>query len=311
MANPQISFVIPIKDEAPSLEQLVKEINQVFLHTEKTYEIIFIDDGSTDNSFKLLKKLAKSQKNISAYRLRGNFGKSIALNVGFSKVKGNIIFTLDGDLQDNPKEIPQFLKKIEQGYDLVSGWKKKRHDPTNKVISSKIINLLARLLSGTTLHDINCGFKAYKKEVINNLKLYGDLYRFIPLFAAKRNFRVGEIEVEHRARVYGKSKYGWSRGLKGGLDLITAIFLTTYLKRPGHFFGSLGVLFFIPGFLIGIYITYLRITTGGIDYRYPLLFLGALLMIVGVQFISTGLLAEMINSNQPEQNLDSIIVDSI
>ncbi len=308
---PEISFVIPIKDEAKSIEKLVSEIKQVCLSIKKSFEIIFVDDGSIDEGFKILKKLATKNKRILVFRLRGNFGKSTALSIGFAKAKGEIIFTLDGDLQDNPKEVPKFLNKINQGYDLVSGWKKKRRDPLSKVLASKIINFLTRVLTNTNLHDMNCGFKAYKKQVIYNLRLYGDLYRYIPIFAAKQNFSIAEVEVEHRPRLYGKSKFGWDRGIKGILDLITVVFLTIYIRRPGHFFGSLGLLFFIPGFFIGLYITYLRITTGGIDYRYPLLFLGALLMIVGIQFISTGLLAEMINSNQKEQNLDNLITESI
>ncbi len=292
--RPFLSFVIPVKNEEKSIEQLSGEIRDVCQKIKKSYELIFIDDGSTDQSFKIIKKIARKNKNIKALNLRGNFGKSIALSIGFSKIRGEIVFTLDGDLQDNPKEIPKFLEKINSGYDLVSGWKKVRHDPTfSKVLPSRVINFLARFLTGIQIHDTNCGFKAYKRAVLQNLNLYGELYRFIPIIAAKQNYRVGEVEVEHRQRKYGKTKFGWERGVKGILDLITIVFLTGYVTRPGHFFGTLGILSFFAGFLIGVYIFYLRITTGTIQYRHPLLFLGMLLMIIGVQLISTGLLAEM------------------
>lgn len=307
--SPQVSFIIPVKDEEKNIEQLVSEIKEVCKKIGNSYEIIFVDDGSVDKTFRVIRRLSKRERLIRVYKLRGWFGKSIALSVGFSKAKGRIIFTLDGDLQDNPKEIPNFLNKLKEGYDLVSGWKRRRHDPISKTLPSKFGNFLTRILTGVKIHDLNCGFKAYRKEVVENLNLYGELYKFIPIIAFKQNFRVGEIMVEHRRRIHGESKFGWERNIKGLLDLITVVFLTGYLRRPGHFFGSLGVLFFIPGFLIGIYITYLRITTGGIDYRYPLLFLGALLMIVGIQFISTGLLAEMINAAKEKQDLDRLIID--
>lgn len=309
--KPFISFIIPIKDEEKSLETLLREIKAVAKNTAKKYEVIFVDDGSEDESIKVIKKLKKADRRVKCLKLRGNFGKSIALMSGFKYAKGDIIFTLDGDLQDNPKEVPKFLEKLNQGYDLVSGWKKKRYDPVSKTIPSKIGNYLTRLLTGVNIHDLNCGFKAYRKEVVKNLKLSGELYKFIPIIASKDRFKVTEVIVEHRKRVYGKSKFGWERNIKGLLDLITVFFLTSYLRRPGHFFGTLGIIFFTPGFLIGLYITYLRLTTGTIDYRYPLLFLGALLMIVGVQFISTGLLAEMINAGQNDSAVDSYITEII
>lgn len=305
-----LSFIIPIKDEEESLEKLVKEIEAVAKITAKKYEVIFVDDGSSDESIRVIKKIKRANRYIKCLKLRGNFGKSIALMAGFKYAKGDIIFTLDGDLQDNPKEVPKFLEKINKGFDLVSGWKKKRYDPITKTVPSKIGNSLTRILTGVNIHDLNCGFKAYKKEVVKNLKLSGELYKFIPIIASKERFKVTEVIVEHRKRVFGKSKFGWERNTKGVLDLITVIFLTSYLRRPGHFFGTLGIAFFIPGFLIGLYITYLRVTTGTIDFRYPLLFLGALLMIVGVQFISTGLLAEMINVKE-DSNIDSYITQVI
>lgn len=310
--RPYLSFVIPVKDEEKSIEKLYGEIKTICQKIKKEFEVIFVDDGSTDQSFIIIKKLSRKNKNIKAIKLRGNFGKSVALQVGFSKTRGNIIFTMDGDLQDNPKEVPKFLKKIKEGYDLVLGWKQKRHDPVfSKVIPSRIMNFLARTLTGISIHDTNCGFKAYKKEVVENLNLYGELYRFIPILAAKQNFKIAEVIVEHRQRQFGKTKFGWSRGIKGILDLVTVVFLTGYIQRPGHFFGSLGLLSFFIGFLIGIYISYLRLTTGSIQYRQPLLFLGILLMIIGIQLISTGLLAEMIIAARGKFDYEKNIISKI
>lgn len=306
-----ISFVIPVRNEEESLKPLYKEIKDVISRLQYQYEIIFIDDGSIDNTFQELKKLRQKDPRVKIIRLRTNFGKSIALQIGFERAKGDIIFTLDADLQDDPKEIPNFLEKIDAGFDLVSGWKKVRHDPLSKVVPSRILNFITSILTGIKINDTNCGFKAYRKEVIENLNLYGELYRFIPIFAAKQGFKVGEIVISHRARKFGKSKFGIERNIKGFLDLLTIIFLTGYLRRPGHFFGTLGLVSFFFGFLIGLYITYLRVTTGGIQYRQPLLFLGMLLMIMGIQFISTGLLAEMIVYTKEKSNYKGAIKETI
>jgi len=311
MKIPQLSFVIPAKDEERSVEPLYREIVGVVKKLKKNFEIIFVDDGSTDNTFENLKRLHKRDKRIKIIRLRGNFGKSVALQAGFEEARGDIIFTLDADLQDNPKEIPKFLKELELGYDLVSGWKKKRRDPATKVISSRIFNFTTSLFTGVNIHDTNCGFKAYRREVVENLNLYGELYRFIPVLAAKQNFKVGEIVIEHRARKYGKTKFGWERNVKGLLDLITIVFLTGYLRRPGHFFGTLGLISFFFGFLIGLYITYLRVTTGSIQFRHPLLFLGMLLMIIGIQLVTTGLLAEMLVHSRHKFDYSSSIKESL
>ncbi len=308
----KLSFIIPAKNEEDSVPVLCNEIITVVKKLKNPFEIIFIDDGSTDNTFQKLQRLHRKDKRVKVIRMRGNFGKSLALQAGFNLSKGDIIITMDADLQDNPIEIPNFLKKINDGYDLVSGWKKKRQDPSiGKVIPSRIINYLTRKLTGIKIHDTNCGFKAYRKEVVKDLNLYGELYRFIPIIAFKQNYRVGEIIVDHRARKYGKTKYGWSRGIRGILDLLTVIFLTDYLRRPGHFFGTIGLISFFLGFLVGVYITYLRITTGGIASHQPLLTFGLLLMIVGVQFISTGLLAEMLlaTTGEPMTNNTSQILN--
>jgi len=299
--KPKISFVIPANNEEGSVEILYNEIVEHAEKITKDIEIIFIDDGSTDKTFDILSKLSQKDKRVVVIKHRGNWGKSTALQNGFDKSRGDLVFTMDADLQDNPKEISKFLGKLDEGYDMVTGWKKTRHDPLSKVIPSRIINFITSRITGVEIHDTNCGFKLYKREVVKNLNLYGELYRFIPIFASKQNFKVAEVEVKHRARKYGKSKFGWSRGVKGVLDLLTVVFLTGYMTRPGHFFGGLGMVSFFFGFLIGLYITYLRITTGSIQYRHPLLFLGMLLMIIGVQLVSTGLIAEMIVSGNKKR----------
>lgn len=311
LAKPYLSFIIPAKNEQDSVEILYKEIIAEQKKIKKNYEIIFIDDGSTDATFDILKKLARSSSNVKIIKLRGNFGKSTALQVGFDEARGEIIFTLDADLQDNPNQIPIFLKKITEGYDLVSGWKKERMDPWTKVIPSRILNFATRVLTGTKLHDINCGFKAYRRQVVRNLNIYGELHRFIPVLAAKQSFKISEVTVNHRPRRFGKSKFGWDRNIKGLLDLLTVIFLSGYLRRPGHFFGTLGLLSFGAGFLIGLYITYLRVSTGSIQFRHPLLFLGMLMMIIGVQLVATGLLAEMIIFSNKKPNFSSFIEEKL
>ena len=303
----EISLVIPARNEQESVELLYGEIVKALKPLKKSYEIIFIDDGSTDKTFKNLQKIKKIDSKIKLLKLRGNFGKSIALQVGFENSKGDIIITLDADLQDNPDQIYKFLNKLDEGYDLVSGWKKKRYDPVTKVIPSRILNYITSLLTGVKIHDINCGFKAYRKKVIENINIYGELYRFIPIFAAKQNYKIAEVIVNHRKRKYGVTKYGWERNIKGLLDLITITFLTGYFRRPGHFFGTLGLISLFTGTIIGIYITYLRLSTGSIQNRHPLLFLGMLLIIVGIQLISTGLLAEMNLYNREKQSLNWVI----
>lgn len=310
MTNPFLSFVIPAKNEEENVEKLYLEIVREVKKVSKNYEIIFVDDGSTDDTAKIIQKIQDKDKKVKLVKHRGNWGKSIALQNGFNEAKGDITLTLDADLQDNPKEISNFINKIKEGYDLVSGWKKQRHDPLSKVIPSRIFNFLISKLTKVKVRDTNCGFKAYKKEVIKNLNLYGELYRFIPVLAAKQNYRITEIKVDHRPRKYGKTKYGWGRNIKGFLDLITIIFLTGYLSRPSHFFGTLGLASFGIGFIIGLYISYLRISTGSIQFRHPLLYLGMLLMIIGIQLITTGLLAEMLLNltinNKPKNTIEKI-----
>lgn len=296
-----ISIVIPAKNESDSIALLSKQIATNLSKITKSYEILFIDDGSTDNTLNVIKDLRSIDKRIKVISLRGGFGKSIALRTGFENSLGNIVITMDADLQDNPDDIRKFIDKLNQGYDVVSGWKKVRHDPLSKTLPSKIGNFTTRMLTGIKIHDLNCGFKAYKRYVLKHIKLYGELYKYIPVLAEKQNFKIGEVVVKHQSRKYGKSKFGWERNIKGFLDMLTIVFLTGYLKRPAHFFGTWGLLFLTSGFGIGLYISFLRFTTGSVQYRYPLLFLGMLLMIIGVQLISTGLLAEMMvhSSKQP------------
>lgn len=295
MKRTQISFVIPARNEKGNVKKLYEEIVSVFKKMENTYEIIFVDDGSNDGTFEELSKIYKKDKRVNVIKMRGWFGKAVALQVGFNHAKGDIVFTMDADLQDNPKEIPKFLGKIQEGFDLVVGWKKIRHDPLQNVIASRILNnFLIPFMTGVKIHDTNCGYKAYRREVLDNLNLYGEQFRYIPIFATKLNYKVTEIIIEHRKRGYGKTKFGVEKNIKGFLDLLTIVFLTGYMPKPGHFFGGWGLLCFFLGFLIGTYITYLRITTGSIQFRHPLLFLGMLLMIIGIQLFSTGLLAELV-----------------
>ena len=311
MTETYVSIIIPAKDEELSVEQLYRQISKELMKLSVTYEIIFIDDGSTDKTYDILAKLHKNDKRVKVVKLRGNFGKSVALQTGFEQAGGEIILTMDADLQDDPKEIPNFISKINQGYDLISGWKKYRHDPLSKTIPSKIGNFATRILTGIKIHDLNCGFKAYRKEVVKNLNLYGELYKYIPVLAEKQNFQVSEIVITHHSRKFGKSKFGWQRNVKGFLDMLTVVFLTGYLRRPAHFFGSLGIFSFVFGFLIGLYITFLRITTGSIQYRYPLLFMAVLAMVIGIQLITTGLLAEMIVSYNQNNNSTSKYIKEI
>ena len=289
-----ISFVIPSHDEEPSLRKLT---DQIIAHTEPTghdFEIIFIDDGSTDNSLAVLRELHQEDPRIRVIQFRRNFGKAAALMAGFAQAKGEIIFTMDADLQDDPVEIPRFLEKLEEGYDLVSGWKYPRLDPITKTAPSKLANFSIRLGSGMKLHDFNCGYKAMRAEVANEIKLYGDLHRYVPVLANWRGFNVTEIKVRHHPRQFGRSKYGISRLSRGLFDFITVIFLIRFTRRPLHFFGWLGLISLGLGFLADGYLTVLWLMGETIGHR-PLLTLGTLLIIIGAQFISLGLLAELLS----------------
>ena len=299
-----ISFVIPIYNEENSIRELYDKIVNQMLKINEGYEIIFVDDGSNDTSFEILKRIGKENANIKIIKLRKNFGKSVALSNGFNVAKNDIIITMDSDLQDDPMQIPDFIDKILDGYDLVSGWKQDRKDPViSKNIPSKLFNYMIGLVSGLKLHDYNCGFKAYRKILACKLPLYGDLHRFTPAIAFSMGFKVVEIPVKHHARPFGHSKYGLDRFTHGLFDFITVIFLTKFLKRPMHLFGCFGILSFISGFVICLYLSMIWFSGERIGHR-PLLSLGILLLILGMQFISTGLIAEMITFNQREKGQD-------
>lgn len=293
----KISVIIPLYNEAESLEELNSKILKVLLTLPLNHEIIYINDGSTDQSFEVLKKLYQQNEKIKVIQFKKNFGKSAALACGFDEADGDLIITLDADLQDDPEEIPNLISKINEGYDLVSGWKKGRNDNFIKLISSKFFNLTVSALSGIKLHDFNCGFKIYRNEVIKNIEVYGELHRFLPVLAHQKGFKIGELAVAHSPRKFGKSKYG-KFGLRRlnnyFLDIMNVILITKYAKKPVHFFGSFGILASFVGFIFCLYLTILWLLGQRPISNRPLLFLGILLIIVGVQLISLGFLGEMI-----------------
>lgn len=288
------SIVIPLKDEADSVPILYNELTKTLKKLNKQYEIIFIDDGSADNSSRIISDLQKSDGSIKLITFRANFGKSLALSTGFEEATGGIIITMDADLQDDPADIPKLISKLEEGYDLVNGWRRKRADTSSKKISSILFNKGSVFLSGVKLHDFNCGLKALKKEVANNLHIYGELHRFIPILAAKKKYKVTEMYVNNRLRIYGKSKFGFGRSWRGILDLLTAIFISDFAAKPAHFFGAIGLSLFSAGFLMDLYVAYIKMATGTTQGKIPLLLAGILCMLLGVQLLSTGLIAEMI-----------------
>jgi glycosyltransferase involved in cell wall biosynthesis len=288
-----LSVVIPVFDEMESLRELHNRLMRVLGQLSCRYELIFVDDGSTDGSADLLKEISREDPTVKLVQLRRNFGKTIALSVGFKEAQGEKIVTLDADLQDLPEEIPKLLAQLDQGYDLVSGWKSKRKDPLIKKINSWIFNLMVSFFTGVKIHDINCGLKVYRRKVIEEVELYGELHRFIPALASWRGFRIAEAKVEHQPRRYGRSKYGTERYLRGLFDLLTVILLTKYTQKPLHFFGLSGVILFSVGALIDLYLATLWFSGQWISNR-PLLLFGTLLIIVGIQFIFFGLLGELI-----------------
>lgn len=293
-----ISVVTPVFNEEKSLTELYQRIKATLVG--KKWEIIFVNDGSTDNSGKIIKELAEKDLNIKLVSFRTNQGKSQALMAGFAGTKGEIIITIDADLQDQPEEIEKLLAKLNEGYDLVSGWKRKRNDPWPNVVFSQFFNLILRKLTKVNLHDVNCGFKIYRREVIGKLNLYGDLYRFIPVLAAKSGFKVTEIEVTHGSRRFGKSKYKFTKFFFGSFDLLTVLFLINFKNKPLQFFGTIGSLLFGSGTLISLYLTFLRLRGQSIGRR-PLLILGILLIIVGIQLFTFGFLAELIVNQEKRE----------
>ncbi len=292
-----VSVVIPLFNEEDSLNELCQRITDQLNRLNVEYEIIFVDDGSTDRSFQRLLELKKQWSMIRILQFRRNFGKSAALCEGFRKAEGDIVVTMDADLQDDPAEIPSLIGKLEEGYDLVSGWKKKRHDPITKTLPSKLFNFATRKISGIKIHDFNCGLKAYRKDVIKAIPVYGELHRYLPVLAHWQGFVVGEIIVKHHARKFGKSKFGARRFFNGFFDLLTVLFITRYRQKPLHLFGFFGLGFSFSGILILTYLSILWFEGHGIGNR-PLLFLGVLLVIVGAQSFSLGLIGEMITSTR-------------
>lgn len=270
------------------------------------YELLFVDDGSTDKSFQVLRDLRRNDRHIWAIRFRRNYGKSAALSVGFEKANGNIIITMDADLQDDPSEIPALKRKIDEGYDLVSGWKKVRHDPITKTIPSKFFNYVTSLMTGVRLHDFNCGLKAYRRDVVKTIKVYGELHRYVPALAHWEGFKIGEIVVNHRPRKFGKTKFGIGRFWKGFLDLLTVLFTTRYFRRPLHFFGILGLITLLVGGVIDTWLIVEKILGLTSLSSRPLFLLGIMLVIVGVQFFSIGLLGELISKTRGQNEEYSI-----
>ncbi len=296
-----ISVVVPLLNEAESLPQLYHELVETLDQIALPFELIFVDDGSTDGSGRLLRALFAEDDRVQVIQFRRNFGKSSALMAGFDAASGDVVITLDADLQDMPAEIPRLLAELQDGADLASGWKYPRHDPLSKRLPSAFFNSVVRLTTGVRLHDFNCGFKAYRSEVLAEIHLYGELHRYIPVLAHFRGFRVTETKVQHRARRFGRSKFGASRFTRGFFDLITVLFLTQYTRRPLHFFGWIGLTTLVAGFAINAYLAVLWFLGQGIGTR-PLLTFGVLLMIIGAQFGLFGLLAEMITSTSPQRD---------
>ncbi|MBN1397453.1 MAG: glycosyltransferase family 2 protein [Bacteroidetes bacterium] len=304
---PYISLVIPLLNEEESLMELFSHIKETMRKISKSYEVIFIDDGSTDKSFKILSALhSENPSVVKAIRFRRNYGKSAALSAGFKEAKGELIITMDADLQDDPEEIPLLIDALGSSYDLVSGWKKKRHDSAVFTIPSRIANALTSKLTGLRIHDLNCGLKIYRQEVVKELKIYGDLYRYIPILVHQAGFRVGEKTVHHHPRKYGRSKYTIGKFYRGFLDLLTILFTAKYIRRPLHLFGIWGIISFIIGVAIDGYLSIQWLMDLTSLSNRPLFMVGFLFIIIGVQFVSLGLLGEMISRHERNDESYSI-----
>jgi glycosyltransferase involved in cell wall biosynthesis len=289
-----VSVLVPVIDEAATVEELAARVAAVLDRLGRSFEIIFIDDGSRDGTPERIRRARAREPRVKLVRLRRNFGKAAALSAGFDHSLGRVVITMDGDLQDDPEEIPRFLSTLEEkDLDLVSGWKRRRRDPLSKTLPSRLFNWVTRRLAQMDIHDFNCGFKAYRREVLAEIAVYGELHRYIPVLASRRGFAVGEIEVNHYPRRHGASKYGWDRFYKGLLDLITVLFITRYTRRPLHLFGAFGLLFLAAGFGINAYLAWIWFGGHNLSNR-PLLLLGILLMLLGIQVLTTGLIGEMI-----------------
>ena len=308
--NPNISVVVPLYNEEESLPELEAWIERVMTENHFTYEIIFVDDGSNDRSWEVIRSLREKNPAIRAIRFQRNYGKSAGLYCGFEAAQGDVVITMDADLQDSPDEIPELYRMItEEGYDLVSGWKKRRYDPIGKTLPSKFFNATARLASGIKLHDFNCGLKAYRKKVVKSIEVYGEMHRFIPVLAKNAGFKkIGEKVVHHRARKYGVSKFGWERMIKGYLDLITVMFMTRFGKSPMYFFGGLGTLMFLIGGATAIYLIIEKLYKQAhlLPIRavtdQPLFFIAMGAAIIGVQLFLAGFIGELIGRNSNDRN---------
>jgi glycosyltransferase involved in cell wall biosynthesis len=295
-----ISVVVPLYNEQNSLDELYREIANALEPLGREFEVVFVDDGSTDGSLGVLTQLHDESTHVVVVHLRRNFGKAAALQAGFLEARGDVVVTIDADLQDDPAEIPQLLAKLDEGFDLVSGWKSRRNDPFSRRLLSRIFNWATAFVSGVHLHDVNCGLKAYRAEVPRGMRLYGELHRFIPILASYRGFRIAEISVNHRPRQHGRSRYGLERYVRGFFDLLSVTFMGRYRHRPLHLFGGLGLLLGFVGFVCLAYLTVVKIMGSAIGER-PLLTLGVLLIVVGIQLVSLGLLSELITSQHEER----------
>ena len=306
----KLSIIIPIYNEQESLESLFKELTDIFAHQSET-EIIFINDGSTDKTLSMLENKIKDYSRWKIINLYRNYGKSVALQAGFDTARGEIIATMDADLQDNPKEIYRLIDELNKGYDVVSGWKKNRKDPFEKRIASKVFNFFVRVFSGLRIHDSNCGIKVFTKEVTDTLTLYGGRHRYIPLLAHQKNFLISEIVVDHREREFGISKYGAKRYSDGFFDFLTILFLGRYMDRPLHFFGSLGFISVLMGLITEIYILYLKyVLLDSFQQHVALIIFGAILIIVGLQLFTFGLMGELIvNKKYKDRNYIKEIIE--
>jgi glycosyltransferase involved in cell wall biosynthesis len=315
-----ISVVVPLYNEEESLPELCEWIAKVMMENKFSYEVLLIDDGSTDHSWEVIEKIHAANHHIKGIRFNRNYGKSAALNTGFDTCKGEVVITMDADLQDSPDEIPDLVKMIKQErFDLVSGWKKERFDPISKTIPTKLYNFVTRQISGIALHDMNCGLKAYRKEVVKAVDVYGEMHRYIPVMAKWNGFKkIGEKVVQHRPRKYGTTKFGLERFIFGPLDLLSITFVTKYKKRPMHFFGTLGILSFLLGFMLGLYLLWEKIDALYISKVHihrditekPAFFVALVLLIIGVQLFLTGFIGEMMTMNSDKKN-DYIVSEKV
>ncbi len=310
MSQLQISIVVPLLNEEESLPELFAWIKRVMDANNFTYEVVFIDDGSTDGSWKCIQDLREKHKEVKAIKFRRNYGKSAALSVGFEAAEGDVVITMDADLQDSPDEVPELYSMIvDDGYDLVSGWKKKRYDPLSKTIPTKLYNWATRKMSGINLHDFNCGLKSYRHDVVKSIDVYGEMHRYIPVIAKWAGYKkIGEKVVQHQERKYGTTKFGLGRFIKGPLDLISIIFVSQFGKKPMHLFGAIGTIMFVIGFLLTLYLGAEKLYFLSVKVRAPLItdrpffYIALTTMVMGVQLFVAGFLGELVSRNSPDRN---------